>query len=90
LREVAAKRRTRPPTRRSKKKQDSPAEIFRQMIEGRDISEAAPYKAKRPLDEGDLIDHPTFGIGVVVSMIEATKANVMFEDRTRIMACNRK
>lgn len=90
LREVAAKRKTKPPPRRSKKKQEDPAEIYRQLIEGRDLSEAEPYKLKNALDEGDLIDHPKFGIGIVMSVIESTKVNVVFEDRPRIMICNRK
>jgi hypothetical protein len=88
LREVAAKRKTRPPARRSRKKQDDPAEIYRQLLEGRDLSEAVPYKLKNPLDEGDLIDHPKFGIGIVVSVTEPTKASVAFEDRSRVMVCN--
>jgi hypothetical protein len=89
LREVAAKRK-RPAPRRTKKKKEDPTEIYRQLLKGRDLDEASPYKIKNPLDEGDLIDHPKFGIGVVVSVIEATKVNVAFEDRPRIMVCNRK
>jgi len=89
LREVAAKRK-KPAPRRTKKKKEDPAEIYRQLLEGRDLDEAIPYKTKNPLDEGDLVDHPKFGIGVVVSVIEPTKANIAFEDRPRIMVCNRK
>jgi hypothetical protein len=90
LREVAAKRKSKATTRRSRKKQEDPAEIFRQLLEGKDLSEARKYNAKKPLEEGQIIDHPKFGIGIVVSVTESTKANVAFEDRPRVMVCNRK
>jgi hypothetical protein len=90
LREVAAKRKSTATTRRSKKKQESPEEIYRQLLEGKDLSEAVKYNAKKPLDEGQIIKHPKFGIGIVTSVTEPTKASVAFEDRPRVMVCNRK
>lgn len=90
LREVAAKRKSRAPARRGKKKKDDPAAAFKQLLKGRDLDEAEPYNVKRPLDEGQLIEHPKFGLGIVLSVNEPTKANVAFEDRPRVMVCNKK
>jgi hypothetical protein len=89
LREVAAKRRTRAPAKRSRRK-DDPAAVFRRLLAGKDPAEAVGYDAAQPLDVGQLVDHPTFGIGVVIALPEPTKANVAFEDRARVMVCNRK
>ena len=88
LREVAAKRKTK--TRRTRKKPEDPAQIFRKLLEGKDLSLAEKYNPKELLEIGQLIEHPQFGIGVVTAVIDAAKASIAFEDRPRVMVCNRK
>ena len=89
LREVAAKRRTTPPRRRRRKAED-PAQIFRKHLVGKEVDRAKKYNPKAELEIGKVIKHPSFGIGVVVSMNEPQKASIVFEDGTRVLVCDRK
>jgi hypothetical protein len=93
LREVAAKRQTVPPPapkRRSRKERVDPAQIFRRLIEGKELSIAAVYDFHLPLELGQVIRHPTFGLGVVTSLGEDSKASVTFEDGVKTIVHNRK
>ncbi len=91
LREVAAKRRsTATPVRRKRRKPEDPGQTFRKLIEGKDLSAALDYNIRLELDIGQVIRHPTFGIGVVVAVNEPMKANITFEDGPRMMVCNKK
>ena len=38
--------------------------------------------------ENDVVDHPRFGVGFVVELINPKKINVLFEDGLRKLACN--
>lgn len=38
--------------------------------------------------ENDVIDHPRFGVGFVVELINDKKINVLFDDGLRKLACN--
>ncbi len=78
------------PTRRTKKAPPpSPEDVYHQLIDGMDLETAVPYSAKQPLEEGDLISHPTFGLGIVTSLTDVQKAKIFFETGERIMVCNR-
>jgi hypothetical protein len=94
LREVAAKRHSvappRAPKRRSRKDQADPAQLFRRLIEGKELGLAAAYDFHAPLELGQVIRHPTFGLGVVTSINEDSKAGVTFEDGVRTIVHNRK
>ena len=94
--EIAEKRKSVPPpppkktTRTRKSAPPPPATVYNQLIDGMDLSEAEKYNVKEPLLVGELIEHPTFGIGVVMAVTDAQKAKVFFEDGERVMVCNRK
>lgn len=89
LLEVAAKRQTTPPRRRRRKAED-PAQIFRKLLVGKEVIGAKKYNPKADLEIGSVIKHPSFGIGVVISMNEPHKASIVFEDGTRVLVCDRK
>jgi hypothetical protein len=95
LREVAAKRNsTIPPPphakRRPRKDRTDPAQVFRRLLEGRELSLALPYDIRAALELGQVIRHPTFGIGVVTTLCEDSKVNVTFEEGVKTIAHNRK
>ena len=92
LREVAAKRSVPPPApkRKSRKERVDPAQIFRRLLEGKELSLAVTYDFRAGLELGQVIRHPTFGIGVVTTLGEDSKANVTFEDGVRTIVHNRK
>ena len=91
LREAIKRKSMPPPPRKraSRKKTETPEEVFSKLVAGRDLSSAAPYSIKSPLNVSDLIDHPKFGIGVVTSIADVQKVRVTFEDGERVMVCNR-
>jgi hypothetical protein len=79
-----------PPRRRApRKKAETPEEIFNKLVSGRDLSMAEPYSIELPLKVSDIIDHPKFGVGIVIAIADAQKVRVVFEDGERIMVCNR-
>jgi hypothetical protein len=91
LLEIAKGEKQKPaPKRRSRKAASpSPEEVFQQLIDSVDLSTATRYNMKAPLEEGDVIDHPTFGIGIVTARTDVKKARVTFETGVRVLVCNR-
>jgi len=90
LREVAARRKSAKTRKRPRKRQESAAQVFRKLLEGKDLAQAKKYSIKAKLDVGDVVEHPKFGTGVVTSLSDATKATITFEDGPRVMACKKK
>jgi len=79
-----------PPRKRTRKKVQTPEEIYQNMIKGLDLTTAMPYSIKTELNIGDLVDHPKFGVGIVETIADIQKAKIVFEDGERVMVCNRK
>ncbi|HUT79305.1 MAG TPA: hypothetical protein VM285_16515 [Polyangia bacterium] len=92
LREVAASRKTRTdkaPARKPRRKKEDPGQVFRNLVGSLTPSTAKAYSVKDTLAVGQLIEHPSFGLGVVTTLAEAQKATVLFEDGPRVLICNR-
>jgi hypothetical protein len=92
LREVAAARKTRTaktPPRKPRRKKEDPGQIFRNLVGSLSPTTAKAYSVKDNLAVGQLIEHPSFGLGVVTILTEAQKATVLFEDGPRVLICNR-
>jgi len=90
LRDLVKKRNSTAPPKRTRRKPEDPAQIFRRLLEGKEISHAVKYSIKSQYEIGQVIKHPTFGIGVVTAILEPSKISVTFEDTARMMVCNRK
>ena len=52
------------------------------------VAHARKYDIKAEFTENDVIDHPKFGIGFVVELLNPKKVEVLFEDGLRKLACN--
>jgi hypothetical protein len=52
------------------------------------VDHARKYSLKLEFTENDVIDHPKFGIGFVVELLNPKKIEVLFEDGLRRLACN--
>ena len=70
---------------RTRKRADSerPAKQVRDyasLVRGRDPSSARAYALTERFADGELIRHPTFGLGVVTSLKDSNKIEVMFPD----------
>ncbi len=51
--------------------------------------EAKPYEMTAEFAQGDVIDHPVFGRGVVQSLIGNNKMKIIFETAEKILVFNR-
>ena len=63
------------------KSSDKPSKVilsFAQQIEGKDVSKARKYNPRATFAPGELIDHPTFGLGIV-SVVRDEKIDVAFK-----------
>ena len=49
-------------------------------------SELRPYRAAATFEEGDLVNHTRFGVGVVTAVVSPSKIQVLFEDEARTLA----
>ena len=62
---------------------------FEEMVAGRDPSEALAYDMTGIFKEGDLLDHPTFGLGVVIARVMPDKIEVLFRQESKLLICGR-
>ena len=65
------------------------AEDYEGAIKVHDLTKSAKYSMKSPLTFNDVVDHPKFGIGIVVELREGNKAQVAFPDGGRVLAHSR-
>jgi hypothetical protein len=80
------------PTRSQRAKaaaEQSQQEAWRQVESVVSAAEKTPYAMDRPLDKGDVIQHPVFGTGVVVAVLSTTKVEVLFADARRKLVCGK-
>jgi len=60
---------------------------FEILLGERGTSESLPYSMTVPFNEGDLIDHPTFGLGVVINTLSPKKIEVIFKQGSKVLVC---
>ncbi|OGQ77538.1 MAG: hypothetical protein A2289_08140 [Deltaproteobacteria bacterium RIFOXYA12_FULL_58_15] len=62
---------------------------YDRLIGGRDISRATPYKITTCFTEKHVIDHPKFGLGVVIRILGDDKVEVGFPSGVKVLVHNR-
>ena len=83
---VKKKAAARKKTTRAKK--EDPARDFEKLSEKFKGKKQLPYTMEGSFKADDVIDHPTFGMGIVVGAT-SQKMEVIFEDKPRVLVCNR-
>lgn len=63
--------------------------LFEELVADRGPSEARAYSMTDIYKEGDLLDHPTFGMGVVTETVMPDKIEVLFRQESRLLICGR-
>ncbi|MBW6509087.1 MAG: hypothetical protein K0A94_06010 [Desulfuromonadales bacterium] len=53
-----------------------------------DQTRAIPYHLKTPVKTGYLINHPSFGMGKILSTTRPNKMEVIFEQGVKLLLCN--
>ncbi len=61
--------------------------LFEEMTAGLDQDKAITYAMTETLKEGDLLNHPTFGLGFVTNTIKPNKIEVIFREYSKVLIC---
>ncbi len=75
-------------TTRKTKSGLSDLEIYESHLAGADLSKATKYKMESSFTQDEIIDHPSFGSGIVVSVVDSKKIEILFKDGPRMMVQN--
>ena len=67
-----------------------PKKPLSELLQGREEEERIPYSPSAKLAKNVLVQHPTFGVGIVTDLSgDKTKATVLFESGEKVLAANR-
>ena len=75
-------------TARKTKSQKTNYEEYISRLKGCDPSDAKKYSMKGNFEKDEVIDHPVFGMGIVLSIIQANKINILFKDGPKLLIQN--
>jgi len=84
------------PTAKRKTSGTSPAKIGKietewgDLLQDLDPSAATPYNMQMKIASGDLIQHPSFGLGRVINVIKPNKMEVYFSTGVKLLRCTLK
>jgi len=65
------------------------ATTYQKLLNGKDVGQAKPYSIKDNYSAGDILDHPSFGVGVTTAVKDSTKIEVTFEGGVKILVHGR-
>jgi hypothetical protein len=61
------------------------ASDYETFMKGRDVHSAKSYSPKEKFVVGDVVTHPTFGVGVATTLKDSTKVEILFEEGPRVL-----
>jgi len=61
--------------------------LYEELLASRDPSKTLSYSMTDTFRRGDMIDHPMFGLGVVIETIMPDKIEVLFREDTKLLIC---
>jgi hypothetical protein len=61
------------------------ANRYQTLIKGSDMAAAKTYSPKGKYEPGDVLQHPSFGIGVAIAIKDGTKLEVLFEGGSKLL-----
>jgi hypothetical protein len=62
---------------------------YEASLAGKNVASAKPYSPKDTYAAGDVLNHPTFGVGVTSAVKDPTKIEVIFEGGVKLLAQGR-
>jgi pyruvate/2-oxoglutarate dehydrogenase complex dihydrolipoamide acyltransferase (E2) component len=69
----------------SKEATAAKARDYNKHLADADLAAARPYSMRQSFALGEVIEHPSFGIGFVVDVLDATKVGILFEGGRRVL-----
>ena len=61
------------------------ASRYHALLKGKDMAVAKSYSSKDRYLPGDVMEHPSFGIGVATAVKNGTKVEVLFEAGSKVL-----
>lgn len=74
---------------RKRSKKVTPEEVWGKMVDLVSLQKKIPYTFSGNFKENDLIDHTTFGVGVVTNLLSGDKIQVIFKEGEKILVARR-
>ena len=65
------------------------ANRYQQLLKGKDKAVARSYSSKDKYFPGDVMEHPSFGVGVATAIKDGTKVEVLFENGPKVLVQGR-
>lgn len=65
------------------------ASRYQSLLKAKDATLARTYSPKEKYEQGDVLDHPTFGRGVATAVKDSTKIEVLFESGSKTLVHGR-
>ena len=62
-----------------------PARDYAALLRSRDPATARPYATTERFKDGELIRHPTFGLGLITALRDGNKIEVVFTDGSKTL-----
>jgi hypothetical protein len=62
---------------------------FEAAVKGKNLSVAKDYSSTSTYIRGDLIRHPTFGVGVTTAIKDGSKVEILFESGSKVLVHGR-
>lgn len=63
-------------------------EEYLSRLTGGNLTRARKYSFKENYQKDEILDHPKFGVGVVLAVIQANKMEILFKDGTKLLSQN--
>ncbi len=70
------------------KTESSNLESYESHLKGFDLSQATNYVMESSFTQDEVIDHPHFGTGIVVSVVNSKKIEILFKEGPKLLVQN--
>ena len=75
-------------TTRKTKTESSNLASYESHFKGFDLSQATNYVMESSFTKDEVIDHPHFGVGIVVSVVNSKKIEILFKEGPKLLVQN--
>jgi hypothetical protein len=65
------------------------ASHYSELMKGKNLALAKRYSPKDKYAPGDLVEHPSFGLGVATALKDGTKIEVLFQEGAKVLVHGR-
>ena len=65
------------------------ASRYQMLLRGKDMALAKRYSPKDNYAPGDVVEHPSFGVGVAIAVKDGAKVEVLFDDGSKVLVHGR-